>query len=62
MREHLGTAAMLLSIFVVVAMMFIGPKGFSFTSDKPIVTPVDEVAPAPLTGRFRPGAVSADLE
>jgi hypothetical protein len=44
MRDYLSTAAMFLSIFVVVAMMFIGPKGFSLSPDKPVVASVPEAA------------------
>ncbi len=44
MRDYLATAATFLSIFVVVAMMFLGPKGFSLTPDKPVVTSVDEMS------------------
>ncbi len=44
MRDYLSTAAMFLSIFVVVAMMFIGPKGFSLSPDKPVVASMDEIS------------------
>lgn len=44
MRDYLSTAAMFLSMFVVVAMMFIGPKGFSLSPDKPVVASMDEVS------------------
>ena len=42
MRNYLTTAATVLSIFAVVALMLLGPKGFFLTSEKPLVTSVDE--------------------
>jgi len=37
MRDVLSTAGVMMSIFVIVALMFIGPKGFSLTPEKAVV-------------------------
>lgn len=42
MRDYLSTAGTFLSIFVVVALMFIGPKGFSLSPEKPVVATMDD--------------------
>lgn len=46
MREHLSTTAVILSIFVFIALMFMAPKGFSLSNDPPVVTSTPEPEPS----------------
>jgi hypothetical protein len=46
MREHLSTTAVIMSIFVVIAVMFMAPKGFSLSQDPPLVTSTPELTPS----------------
>jgi len=44
MRDLLSTAGLILTIFAVITIMFVGPKGFSMGAERPIVTEVSEAS------------------
>lgn len=46
MRDHLSTIAVIMSISVFIAVMFMAPKGFSLSQDPPLVTSPPELTPS----------------